>query len=193
MEENELLDECLKDAPFYGKNGGVTFSGGEPLLWTRELEPLILQLHHLGISYCAETSLFVPTELVKAAIPLLDSFFVDVKILDAQACRLMLGGDLDLFQRNLSLLESAGTAVTYRFPLAKGYSFTPENRLQLLNFMRARPDATVEVFRCHDLAASKYEELGIPVLPPDPIPEDEYESFLTDLHTFGIHPAELTL
>ena len=193
MEGEELLDECMKDASFYGKNGGVTFSGGEPLLWGRELVPLVTQLRSRGVSSCVETSLFAPSEHVEATVSLLGSIFVDVKILDATSCRQVLGGHLDVFLRNLSLVEASGIPITYRFPLAKGYSFVPRNQYLIKEFMKARPDGSFEVFRCHNLAAGKYNDLGIPIHRLDPIDENEYRSFLESLRGAGIHLTELTL
>ena len=61
----ELEKEILKDEVFYSENdGGVTFSGGEPLLQIKELEPLLKSLRSKNINICFETALCVPSELL---------------------------------------------------------------------------------------------------------------------------------
>ena len=58
------MTEILKDGPYYQTGGGVTFSGGEPLLQIKDLEPL---LKRLDINICFETALFVNKNLVELA------------------------------------------------------------------------------------------------------------------------------
>jgi len=193
MEAEDILEECLKDLPFYGHNGGVTFSGGEPLLWARELEPLLSELRRRGVGTCIETSLFAPTECVRTALPLLDALFVDVKVLDDTRCREILGGDLALYFRNLSLVESSTLPVTFRFPLAKGLSFEEGNLSLLRAFMASRSSSGFEVFRCHDLASGKYGDLGLSPPHSDPVLDSEYRSFLASLRAAGIKFTELTI
>lgn len=53
----EVFNEVIKDKPFYGDNGGVTFSGGEPLLQAQMLLPLLQMLKNENITTAVETSL----------------------------------------------------------------------------------------------------------------------------------------
>ena len=64
---DDLENEILKDEPYYETGGGVTFSGGEPLLQIRSLEPLLKSLKHKNINICFETALFVPQEYLNRA------------------------------------------------------------------------------------------------------------------------------
>lgn len=195
MEDEELIEECLKDEPFYGSNGGVTFSGGEPLLWAQELLPILFELRQRNISTCVETSLFAPTEGIRTALALFDSLFVDVKVLDNERCKEILGGDLALFSRNLLLVESefSSLPMTFRFPLANGLSFENGNLALLQEFMEKRSTSRFEIFCCHDLASRKYEDLGLPPVHSNRVPEFEYRSFLSRLRSAGIQFTELTL
>ena len=93
----ELEKEILKDEVFYSENdGGVTFSGGEPLLQIKELEPLLKSLRSKNINICFETALSVPSELLEMAIEYIDEIFIDVKILDKNDAKNVLNLDLDL-------------------------------------------------------------------------------------------------
>ena len=74
----ELEKEILKDEVFYDKgNGGVTFSGGEPLLQIKELEPLLKSLKEKNINICFETSLSVATDLLEMAIYYIDEILAN--------------------------------------------------------------------------------------------------------------------
>ena len=63
---DELYSEIVKDKNFYSNGGGVTFSGGEPILQINELEDLLIKLNNENINITFETALFVPKDyLVK--------------------------------------------------------------------------------------------------------------------------------
>ena len=102
---NDLEKELLKDELYYSVNdGGVTFSGGEPLLQIKELVDLLKSLNSKKINICFETALFTNQSLLEMAIPYVDEFIVDVKILNKQLCSDIIGGDVNLFLNNLKLL-----------------------------------------------------------------------------------------
>lgn len=94
---DEVLKEVLKDKIFYEDNGGVTFSGGEALLYAKELLPLMEQIKQNDISIAVESSLFVPSSYLEKVIPFVDYFYVDLKVMDKEKCSLLLKGNLDLF------------------------------------------------------------------------------------------------
>ena len=93
----ELFETLMRDRSFYetpasilgayaGMPGGVTLSGGEPLLQMDRLESLCRQLRTENIHMCVETALFVPTEMLLLALKYIDLFFVDIKIMNAERC-----------------------------------------------------------------------------------------------------------
>ena len=77
----DLEKEILKDQVYYENDGGVTFSGGEPLLQIKLLEPLLKSLKEKEINICFETALSVPLENLKLAIEYADELFIDVKFI----------------------------------------------------------------------------------------------------------------
>lgn len=81
---DEVLKEVLKDKIFYEDNGGVTFSGGEALLYAKELLPLMEQIKQNNISIAVESSLFVPSSYLEMVIPFVDYFYVDLKVMDKE-------------------------------------------------------------------------------------------------------------
>lgn len=192
MDVSELLSECLKDSAFHGRNGGVTFSGGEPFVWVDELLPLLQRLRAAHASICIETCLFAPADKVRRALGYFDHLLIDVKILEPHRCKEVLGGDLDLFYENLAFAESSGAKIVYRVPMVEGYTFDKTNTPLLKRFMLDRPAAKFDVFQCHGLAADKYSHLGLPIPESRKIDAKAYREFLSDLRTSGVDVSELS-
>lgn len=159
----ELEKEILKDEVFYSENdGGVTFSGGEPLLQIKELEPLLKSLRTKNINICFETALSVPSELLEIAIDYADEIFIDVKILDKNDAKKVLNLDIDLYYENLELINSSNIDkdnVTFRIPLNNEYTLKEENIKLILKLIERYPNFKVEIFKTHNLAESKYGSL----------------------------------
>ena len=174
-----LLRELVKDKPYYtGKTenwniktaeeigllpGGVTFSGGECLLQMEELIPVCEALHDEHIHIAAETCLFVPPQLLDAAISRIDLFYCDVKILDEAACERTERGSLPLFLSNFDRLLSSGRPVIIRIPVIGTYTDTPENRKAVKELLGKYRDRIlkIELIKEHSLGESKYRSLGM--------------------------------
>ena len=151
----ELQKEILKDEPFYKTGGGVTFSGGEPLLQIKKLEPLLKYLKNNGINICFETALFTSQDYLIMANNYSDEFIVDIKMLDKNNCKNILGGDLDIFLNNLELLNL--TKTTFRIPVTK---FSLDDQNSILDLLTIFKPKKVEIFKLHNLAKRKYDILG---------------------------------
>lgn len=151
---DELEKEILKDEPFYKTGGGVTFSGGEPLLQIKYIEPLLKSLKLKNISICFETALFVPKEYLNIAKIYADEFIVDIKMLNSENTRNIIKGDINQYLDNLNVLNLEKT--TFRIPVTE-YSLNDEDLfLQLLNQHKPKK---LEIFKLHNLAKRKYELL----------------------------------
>ena len=145
----ELETEILKDVPFYKTGGGVTFSGGEPLLQIKNLEPL---LKKLDINICFETALFVPPKSVKLAIKYADEFIVDIKILDKKTCKRIIENDINIYLNNLQILDL--DKVTFRIPICE---YTLNDTELIIDLLKKYPPKNVEIFIIHNLANDKYK------------------------------------
>lgn len=148
----ELETEILKDKPYYQTGGGVTFSGGEPLLQIKNLEPL---LKRLDINICFETALFVNESLLNIANKYSDEFIVDIKMLNPENAKNILGGNIDQFISNLNSLDLS--KVTFRIPVTK-YSIADLN--EICDLINKYPPKKIEIFKLHTLAKRKYEILN---------------------------------
>lgn len=152
---NDLEKEILKDESFYKTGGGVTFSGGEPLLQIKYLEPLLKSLKDKHINICFETALFVNENLLNIAKVYADEFIVDIKMLDPENTKNVLGGDIDVYLNNLKSLNLNKTI--FRLPVTE-FSLNDEDLiLDLLNKYKPKK---LEIFKLHNLAKRKYGLLG---------------------------------
>ena len=158
--EGELYTELMKDAMFWGKEGGVTFSGGESLLQWDALRGLLERLKSSGTHLCVETSLFIPCEIVLKALELIDHWIVDIKLLDEERTKQVLGGDVTLYFRNLDAVAHSGRTVWLRHPRIKGYTDDKktENAIQML--LQKYPSFVYQVLEGHHLGDEKYASLG---------------------------------
>lgn len=161
---DEVYEEVIKDRVFYESDGGVTFSGGEALLYVDEIMPLIVRLRKEKISVAVETALFVPTEELEKILPYVDYFYVDMKILDKKRCRNVLNGDLDLYYTNLDLLASQ-KMVTIRIPVIGKYTDDDDNMSIIVKEIKmfAKSILKVELIKGHNLGESKYRSLGMSI------------------------------
>lgn len=161
LEPLDIFEEIIKDKQYYKMNkGGVTFSGGEPLLQIKALEPLLQKLKQEKIHMCIETALQVPSELVEIAIKYIDEFIIDIKILDSEECKKTLNGDIELYNKNLKILSEQEKINIFRIPLVNEYTLKQNNIEKILELLVKYRFQKVEIFKIHNLAESKYQSIG---------------------------------
>lgn len=158
-----LISLLLRDRRYYGKDGGITFSGGECLLSLAELKPLLIALKKEGINIAVETSLCSSPKALEEVSEYIDHFLVDFKIMNAEKAKAALGANMKIFLANLEYLKSQGRMadVLARIPLAKEYSFTKENISDIVGVFAKYGVSRCELLPIHNLAKSKYDELGL--------------------------------
>ena len=122
---DELESEILKDKDYYDTNGGVTFSGGEPLLQFKNIEPLLKKLKEDKINICVETALTVPKEFINIALKYVDEFIIDIKIIDSTSDKI--NGNPSLYLDNVKEVYSKNKNIIFRIPLVYDYTYTESN------------------------------------------------------------------
>ena len=160
MDLDEIYSEIIKDKEYYLLDGGITYSGGEPLLQMIKLEPLLKRLKKEKIHQCVETALFVSSPLVNIACSYIDKFYVDIKILEPKVCNDILGGNIEQYKKNVKILLENNCNVTFRLPLIVPYTFNERNITQIANFLSCIPNSEIEIIKGHNLAEKKYSSLG---------------------------------
>lgn len=159
----ELIDEIEKDRVFYRRGGGVTLSGGEPLMQPQFAEALLRRCKEMGIHTAIETALFVPLESVQMAVPHLDQIFSDLKIMKPEDHIQYTKASNDQIKKNLSwLLTSAyRERVVVRTPLIPGITATEENLAAIAEFLSSiYLEVHYELLNYNPLAAAKYPLVG---------------------------------
>lgn len=157
---DELSEIVLKDKAFWGKDGGVTLSGGEPLLQYDGVSSFARYMKANNVNIAAETSCFAPYEYVTDLSDLIDFFIVDIKILDPEICKSILGGDIEIYLKNIEYLYNKRKLLWFRIPLGYEYTFNDRNIALILSFLKKYNGVPVQLFSIHNLGESKYRSLN---------------------------------
>lgn len=156
----ELAGRLLKDREFLLKNeGGVTFSGGEPLAQPEFLEACIRELN--GLHTCVETSGFCEREQFREIVGMLQFVIMDIKLVDDDRHRYYTGVSNRKILANLEQLKTGDTPYMIRIPLIPGVNDTEENMEQTAALLtNAGPLVRVELLPYHKTAGAKYGMVG---------------------------------
>jgi pyruvate formate lyase activating enzyme len=121
MTPAEVWDAVRRDRMFYDSSGGgVTVSGGEPLLRPEFVGELFELCRQEGIGTCVETCGFIDPDTLLRIIPVTDLFLFDLKHMDPDAHAMYTGRSNDLILRNAALVADQGSSVIFRQPLIPG-------------------------------------------------------------------------
>lgn len=121
--ETLLNKVSIDNLYFLSSNGGITFGGGEPLLYGEFIKEFI-EIAPKGWTFNVETSLAVPYENIECVSNLIDLFIVDIKTLDEKIYKEYTGISINLAKENLEkLLKTVGSEkILVRVPLIEGYA-----------------------------------------------------------------------
>lgn len=159
MTAKEVADEIREDLDFYIPDGGVTISGGEPLLQSEAVLSLcrLLQKDHIPI--IIDTAGDVPWEAIMPLIPYVDGWFFDCKTADNAAYRKIIGADSDRIFDNLRRLIAAGASIRVRIPLIPGFNTASETIDAIIRRLVPLGVTQVDLLPFHRMADGKYRAL----------------------------------
>jgi pyruvate formate lyase activating enzyme len=161
----ELMKIIVKERAFFDQSGGgVTFSGGEPLLQAEFLLELLDECGKQGIHRAVDTAGHVNTATLLEVARQTDLFLYDLKVMDPAIHEQWTGVRNDLILANLRTPAEAGAAIIIRFPLVGGVNDHEENIRQTATFITSLPGNLPEVHLLpyHAIAQHKYAKLGRP-------------------------------
>lgn len=157
-----ILQMAQDQKPFFGKRGGVTFSGGEPSFQAAELVPLVQRLNELGIHVCLDTNGGVWNPAVEQLLGLVDLVLLDVKQANPERHRTITQRDNTQTLRTAEWLEQAGKPFWLRYVLVPGFSDAEADIRALGERLKGyKQIQRVELLPYHTLGVHKYEEMGI--------------------------------
>ena len=162
MTLEEVLAEVEKDRIFYDESGGgVTFSGGEPLLQPEFLEALLLACRARGLHTTVDTCGLASPEILLRLAPLVDLFLFDLKLLDAEQHARYVGVSNETILANLELLARGGRTVIVRFPVIPGINDAAGQVAQMIAFLTRLGLRRIDLLPYHKIAQDKYHRLQL--------------------------------
>ncbi|OHB73097.1 MAG: hypothetical protein A2Z25_23475 [Planctomycetes bacterium RBG_16_55_9] len=128
MTVEQVMREVEKDVIFYDQSGGgVTFSGGEPLMQPQFLLALLNQCREKDIHTAVDTTCYAEPEILQKVAAQADLFLCDLKHIDTAAHKRFTGVDNDRILYNIKGLCDAGKKVIIRIPIVPGFNDDPAN------------------------------------------------------------------
>ena len=158
-----LMAEILKDKSFYeNSGGGVTFSGGEPLLQSDFLVAVCQACGREQIHRAIETCGHAPWNVFTKLIPELDLIFFDLKHIDPGLHKQYTGVTNELILDNLRKLSGVFSPLIVRIPVIPGFNDPLETQKDIFGFLKneLKRVTAVELLPFHRLGSSKYKGLG---------------------------------
>ena len=162
LEVEAVLESILKDTHFYEESGGgVTFSGGEPLMQSAGLKLLLDGCRKQGIHTTVDTSGYAGQKLFEEIKDVTDLFLYDLKNMDPELHRKYTGVDNSLILSNADYLLNQGASLIFRIPVIPGINTSPEELDAMLGFLEERADKMKELHLLpyHRIADNKYHRL----------------------------------
>lgn len=158
---DEIVRMAVSQKVFFGKKGGITFSGGEPTLQSRALIPLFRQLKEQGIHICVDTNGSICNSDTKELLKLTDLVLLDIKEFNNSRHRLLTERGNEQTIRTAEWLEEIGKPFWLRYVLVPEYSnFEEDIRALGEHFKGFQMIQRVEILPYHTLGVHKYEAMG---------------------------------
>ena len=161
----EIMDVVLRDKEYYhATGGGVTLSGGEPLLQNPDdLLQLMELLKKEKIPVAVETSLHVPWENIFRMASYVDLFLVDLKVVgDDDLHMKCTKQDSRLIHENIMNLLKIHSGIKFRVVIVPGYNDDPENIAAAADFLKSNNHNAIELLKYHNMYEGKHEKLRLP-------------------------------
>lgn len=172
---NEIFDKLKRYKEYFGKDGGITLSGGEPLLQAKDAYELFSLCKKEGINTCLDTSGSVMNDDVKKLLTVTDRVLLDIKYTNDEDYRKNVCCSIKPVLEFLEYLDKNSIRTTFRQVIIPTLNDTEEN-ITILKEIRDRRSCvdSVELLAFHKMCETKYQNLGID-FPLSDIPEPTKE------------------
>jgi len=160
MTPQEVLKKVMRYKNYFGKNGGVTFSGGEPLLQQEFLLETLKLCKQNNINTAVDTagSVLIKNEL----LDFVDTVILDVKAVDEQQYLNLTGKTMHNFNEFLQLCQQNNKSLWIRQVIVPGINDRKQDVLKLKEFVGGLSNVQkIELLPYHNMAKEKYLKLGI--------------------------------
>lgn len=163
MTPEDIYSVVIRDKDYYEQSsGGLTLSGGDPLMQLDALMPLLIQCRNGGISVAVETCGSITQKTVEAAFPFIDYFLFDIKSMDREVLWKYTRGNYSLIMENYAFIAACDAEkLITRVPVIPGVNNTMEHMERLFQFVREHGGRRVDLLPYHTLGVVKYRQLGL--------------------------------
>ena len=169
MEAHDVVDVVMEDEAYYRTSGGgVTLSGGEPLMQSDFSAEILAECKRRGIHTAVETALNVPWEAVEKILPHTDLIMADIKLVDPDKHSNAAGASNERILANFERLAELCKPVIVRVPVIPTVNDTDEEIKVIAQYVAQFENVEyVEFLQFHRLGEGKYESIGLPVATKD--------------------------
>lgn len=188
VDSDEVIALVERDMPFYKTSGGgVTLSGGEPLLQADFAAEILAGCKARGINTALETAANVPWESFGKVLPYLDYVLCDIKCMDSELHRQLTGVPNGQILENAERLKRTGVSLLFRLPVIPTL-----NDGEVAAVREFAGDTALELLAYHNTAHEKYRAVSLPFR-TDGIepPTEEYMRSLADRYGCIYSPTGL--
>ena len=160
-ETEEIVKMAVSQKPFFGRRGGVTFSGGEPTVQAKALSPIFDRLHEEGINICLDTNGGISNSDVEELLGKTDLVLLDMKQINPERHMNLTGRSNEQTLKTAQWLEEHEKPFWLRYVLVPGISdFEEDIRALGEHFRNYKMLQRIEILPYHTLGIHKYESLG---------------------------------
>jgi pyruvate formate lyase activating enzyme len=158
---DEVMREVLKDKAYYSKSsGGITLSGGEPLVQLHFAKALLINSKEYGINTAIETCGYSVWEIFEELLTYIDFVMYDIKIIDPDLHKKYCGTRNNLILENLKRLVDKGKETLVRIPLIPKITDTEKNLKRIGSYLKSIKIKKVELIPYHSFAEDKCKAVG---------------------------------
>jgi pyruvate formate lyase activating enzyme len=187
----EVMRRLTRDKPFFDTSGGgVTVSGGECLSQPEFTTELLRQCKAAGIHTAVDTTGFVPWSVVLRVMPLTDLFLYDLKCMDSELHKQVIGTPNELILDNARKIGESGGKLWIRIPTLPMFNDSEAHFQRYGEFLAAIRDAVVmvQLLPYHKMGLSKYDRLLTrkPVFVAEPPSDAVMEARKSQLESLGL-------
>lgn len=160
---DNIFEKIMKYKNYIHPNGGVTVTGGEPLLQVKFLIELFKKLKKENIHTCIDTSGMVSlTDDIKYLLSLTDLVLLDIKHINTEKCKDLVGFNNEKELQFAKYLSDNNIHMWIRQVLIPGYTDDEKDLLQLKNFIdNLKTVDKIEILPYHDMGKYKWKQLGL--------------------------------
>lgn len=159
----EIVEKAIRFKEYFGEKGGITVSGGEPLLQAEFVKEVFDLCHKKGINTCLDTSGCVMNDEVKALLSVCDRVLLDIKYTNAEDYYEYVGCEMSVVVEFLDYLNGQGIPTTLRQVIIPTLTDDEENAEKIKSIADAHTCVDkIELLPFRKICQTKYIEMGIP-------------------------------